>query len=70
LASSVLPTPSNHESPNATAIAVPSGASTSTPVTKRWFTGLLTPEQLEPLAAGLRIVRDAVRPEATAHTPD
>lgn len=37
---------------------------------ERWFTGLLTPEQLDALAAGLRIVRDAVRPEATARTPD
>lgn len=32
----------------------------------KWFTGLLTRSQLEALLAGLRRVRDAVRPEATA----
>ncbi|WP_405486023.1 MarR family winged helix-turn-helix transcriptional regulator [Nocardia sp. NBC_00511] len=31
----------------------------------RWFTNLLTPEQLEHLTAGLRIIRDATNPEAT-----
>ncbi len=40
-----------------------------------WFTGRLDPEQLDALLAGLRIVRDAVRPGAesgakpTAETP-
>lgn len=32
----------------------------------RWFTGLLAPDQLESLLAGLRLIRDAVRPGATA----
>jgi DNA-binding MarR family transcriptional regulator len=32
----------------------------------RSFTGLLTPEQLQALLAGLRVIRDAVRPGATA----
>jgi hypothetical protein len=32
----------------------------------RWFTGLLAPDQLESLLAGLRVIRDAVRPGATA----
>ena len=32
----------------------------------RWFTGLLTPAQLEALLAALRIIRDEVRPDATA----
>ncbi|WP_053203659.1 MarR family winged helix-turn-helix transcriptional regulator [Jiangella muralis] len=32
----------------------------------RWYTGLLTPEQLEALTEALRIVRDTVRPEAVA----
>lgn len=32
----------------------------------RWFTGLLTPGQLEALLGALRTVRDEVRPEATA----
>ena len=32
----------------------------------RWLTGLLTPEQLEALLEGLRIVRDEVFPEATS----
>jgi MarR family 2-MHQ and catechol resistance regulon transcriptional repressor len=31
-----------------------------------WFTGLLTPEQLDALLTGLRVIRDAVRPGATA----
>jgi DNA-binding MarR family transcriptional regulator len=31
-----------------------------------WLTGLLTPGQLDALLAGLRVVRDAVRPDATA----
>ncbi|MFI6868215.1 MarR family winged helix-turn-helix transcriptional regulator [Nocardia sp. NPDC050406] len=33
---------------------------------ERWFTGLLTPEQLDAMVEGLRIIRDAVNPEATA----
>jgi DNA-binding MarR family transcriptional regulator len=32
----------------------------------QWFTGPLTPKQLDAVLAGLRIVRDGVRPEATA----
>jgi DNA-binding MarR family transcriptional regulator len=36
----------------------------------RWFTGLLTPDQLEALLAGLRVIRDAVRPGATAGATD
>ena len=32
----------------------------------RWYTGLLTPEQLTALTDALRIVRDTVRPEAVA----
>lgn len=32
----------------------------------RWFTGLLTPGQLDALLEALRIVRDEVRPGATA----
>lgn len=32
----------------------------------RWFTGLLSPEQLGALIDALRVVRDAVRPEAVA----
>lgn len=35
-------------------------------VIERWFTGLLTAGQLESLIGALRIVRDAVHPEATA----
>ena len=31
-----------------------------------WYTGLLTPEQLRELVATLRVVRDAVRPDAVA----
>ncbi|KAB2346093.1 MarR family winged helix-turn-helix transcriptional regulator [Actinomadura rudentiformis] len=34
---------------------------------ERWFTGLLTPEQLDGLLTGLRVIRDAVHPDATAH---
>ncbi|WP_245663127.1 MarR family winged helix-turn-helix transcriptional regulator [Nocardia inohanensis] len=34
----------------------------------KWFTSLLTPEQLEDLLAGLRIVRDATHPEAAQVT--
>ncbi|MFC9893527.1 MarR family winged helix-turn-helix transcriptional regulator [Nocardia sp. NPDC127579] len=34
----------------------------------QWFTGLLTPAQLDGLTAALRIVRDAVNPEATSRT--
>jgi DNA-binding MarR family transcriptional regulator len=37
---------------------------------ERWFTGLLSPAQLDALVAGLRTVRDAARPEAVARTPD
>jgi MarR family 2-MHQ and catechol resistance regulon transcriptional repressor len=33
---------------------------------ERWLTGPLTPDQLDALLTGLRIVRDGVRPEATA----
>jgi DNA-binding MarR family transcriptional regulator len=33
---------------------------------ERWLTGPLSPEQLDALLTGLRIIRDAVRPEATA----
>jgi DNA-binding MarR family transcriptional regulator len=33
---------------------------------ERWFTGVLTPGQLEATLDGLRRVRDAVRPDATA----
>ena len=33
---------------------------------ERWFTGLLNPEQLSALLDGLRTIRDAVRPGATA----
>jgi MarR family transcriptional regulator, 2-MHQ and catechol-resistance regulon repressor len=32
----------------------------------KWFTSLLSPQELEALLDSLRIVRDAVRPEATA----
>lgn len=32
----------------------------------QWFTGLLTPDQLDGLMTGLRVIRDAVRPGATA----
>ncbi|MFG1797872.1 MarR family winged helix-turn-helix transcriptional regulator [Nocardia sp. NPDC049149] len=32
---------------------------------ERWFTGLLTPAQLDALIAALRIVRDAANPDAT-----
>lgn len=31
----------------------------------RWFTGLLSPEQLDQLTASLRIIRDATNPDAT-----
>lgn len=37
---------------------------------QRWFTGLLTPEQLDGLLTGLRILRDATNPEATVATAD
>ena len=37
---------------------------------ERWFISLLDPGQLEALTAGLRIIRDATNPEATARTPD
>lgn len=33
---------------------------------ERWFTGLLTPRQLADVLAALRLVRDAVRPDADA----
>ncbi|MFC7547252.1 MarR family winged helix-turn-helix transcriptional regulator [Plantactinospora sp. GCM10030261] len=33
---------------------------------EQWFTGQLTPTELEQLLAGLRKLRDAVHPEATA----
>ncbi|MGW6423127.1 MarR family winged helix-turn-helix transcriptional regulator [Nocardia sp. NPDC055053] len=33
---------------------------------ERWLTGLLTPDQLDGLVAGLRVIRDATNPAATA----
>ncbi|UGT57871.1 MarR family winged helix-turn-helix transcriptional regulator [Nocardia asteroides] len=33
---------------------------------ERWLTGLLTPEQLDGLVTGLRVIRDATNPSATA----
>ncbi|MEV5239424.1 MarR family transcriptional regulator [Streptomyces cinnamoneus] len=33
---------------------------------ERWYTGLLTPEQLPAFLACLRVLRDSVHPEATA----
>lgn len=33
---------------------------------ERWFTGLLAPDQLAQLITGLRILRDATNPQATA----
>ncbi len=33
---------------------------------ERWFTGLLTPQQLDALLEALRVIRDVVRPCATA----
>ncbi|MBB5130802.1 DNA-binding MarR family transcriptional regulator [Thermocatellispora tengchongensis] len=33
---------------------------------EQWFTGLLTPQQLDQLLEALRIIRDVVRPSATA----
>ncbi len=33
---------------------------------ERWFTGLLSPEQLDQFLGALRIIRDAVRPGSTA----
>ncbi|MET8777862.1 MarR family transcriptional regulator [Nocardia sp. NPDC050713] len=35
---------------------------------QRWFTGLLTPDQLDGLTTALRIIRDATNPSATART--
>lgn len=35
-----------------------------------WFTGLLSPEQLNQLLAALRVIRDVVRPCATAGAGD
>ncbi|MEV6277770.1 MarR family transcriptional regulator [Nocardia sp. NPDC051832] len=35
---------------------------------ERWFTGLLTPEQLDGLTSALRVIRDEVNPEATSRT--
>jgi MarR family 2-MHQ and catechol resistance regulon transcriptional repressor len=32
----------------------------------QWFTGLLSPEQLDQMLVALRTIRDAVRPEATS----
>jgi DNA-binding MarR family transcriptional regulator len=34
---------------------------------EHWFTGRLTPEQLTAVLDGLRVVRDAVRPDAAAN---
>ncbi|HEX6500989.1 MAG TPA: MarR family transcriptional regulator [Micromonosporaceae bacterium] len=39
-------------------------------VIDRWLTGLLSKEQLEALLSALRVVRDAVRPWATAGASD
>ncbi|MFC5750586.1 MarR family winged helix-turn-helix transcriptional regulator [Actinomadura rugatobispora] len=39
-------------------------------VIDRWFAGPFSPEQLETFLAGLRVLRDAVNPEATAHTSE
>ncbi|MEO3788257.1 MarR family transcriptional regulator [Actinocorallia sp. B10E7] len=39
-------------------------------VVDRWFTALLTPDQLASLTEALRVVRDAVFPEAAAHASD
>ena len=36
----------------------------------QWFTGLLAPDQLTSLLTGLRVIRDAVRPGATAGAVD
>lgn len=33
---------------------------------EQWFTSRLTPDELDGLLAGLRVIRDAVRPAATA----
>ncbi|WP_194815981.1 MarR family winged helix-turn-helix transcriptional regulator [Nocardia sp. XZ_19_385] len=35
---------------------------------EQWFTGLLTPEQLDGLTTALRVIRDQVNPEATSTT--
>ncbi|GAB2645110.1 MarR family winged helix-turn-helix transcriptional regulator [Nocardia goodfellowii] len=35
---------------------------------EQWFTGLLTPAQLDGLTSALRIIRDRVNPEATVRT--
>ncbi|MEV0252588.1 MarR family transcriptional regulator [Nocardia sp. NPDC050712] len=35
---------------------------------EQWFTGLLTPAQLDGLTSALRIIRDKVNPEATSRT--
>jgi DNA-binding MarR family transcriptional regulator len=35
----------------------------------RWFTDLLTPDQLATMLTGMRVIRDAVRPGATAGVP-
>ncbi len=35
-------------------------------IVERWFTGLLSPEQLDQFLGALRIIRDAVRPGSTA----
>jgi len=37
---------------------------------EEWFTGRLTPDQLTALLDGLRVVRDAVRPDAAANALD
>ncbi len=39
-------------------------------VIERWFTSLLTPDQLDAFVAGLRTIRDHVSPEATAREVD
>ncbi|MET8877493.1 MarR family transcriptional regulator [Nocardia sp. NPDC004604] len=39
-------------------------------VIERWFTGLLSPDQLDAFVAGLRIIRDQVSPQATTRGSD
>lgn len=39
-------------------------------VIDRWLTGLLSPQQLQELLSALRVIRDSVRPGATAGASD
>lgn len=39
-------------------------------VIERWFTGLLTPDQLDAFVTGLRTIRDRVSPQATIRESD